>query len=513
VTLINASSQQADYQLSTAGLPAEWTNLAPQVSLPAGASQVVPLSVSIPLDAAEGAYPFGVAVSTDQGGSDQAGAELVVMGPLLEALVAPTQRNVQTGETVTYTLTITNLESVARTYDLSSSGLVSLNLPPQANVDANSSASLVFTALATNEGANPFTVEIAEENGFGSAQASAILNGIGQEQVQVAIAPTSASGGPAVPTLFEVEIINLGSQLDVFDLSVDAPPGWETGLSLLGAPVSSVLVGPGVGSAATLQLLVTPPASTMPGDYTFTVAAQSSSGNASDSAGASLQVGNRGVQVEIISGPSQLEPNASGTWQVRVTNTGITADSYDLSIFGELALEAQVTPSSLSLAAGQSQTVQLTAVAQAVALSQEYVLGILAQSQADAGIRNQDIVMIGILAKEAVQIDWQPGSQTVDGSLTASFSLVVSNTGNLNTAFQISGEVSPEGEARFQTSSLELPARSTAILLVEVQVPRGGDYQIEATAQSGLAQATASAELTVSYASEPPKLFLPIIYR
>jgi hypothetical protein len=50
-------------------------------------------------------------------------------------------------------------------------------------------------------------------------------------------------------------------------------------------------------------------------------------------------------------------------------------------------------------------------------------------------------------------------------------------------------------------------------LLVEVQVPRGGDYQIEATAQSGLAQASASAELTVIYASEPPKLFLPIIYR
>ncbi len=513
VTLINTSSQPAEYQLSTAGLPAEWISLADQVSVPAGSSLAVPLDVSLPLDTVEESYPFNVAVSTNLGVSDQAGAELMVIGPLLEAQISPAERSVLTSETVTYTLTITNLESVARTYDLSGSGLVSLSLPSQTSVNANSSTSLVFNALATHEGPNPFMVEVAEANGFGSAQANAILTGTGQEQVQVAIAPASANGGPAVPTLFDVQIINLGSQPDIFDLSVDALPGWETNLALLSASVSSVLVGPGSGNAVTLQLQVTPPAGTAPGDYSYTVAAQSSSGSASDSAEATLQVGNLGVQVEIISGPSQLEPDASGIWQVRVTNTGITADSYDLSVFGGLALEAQVTPSLLSLAAGQSQTVQLTAGPLAFALPQEYVLGILAQSQAEAGIRNQDIAMIGILAKQAVQISWQPGSQTVDGSLTASFSLVVSNTGNLNTTFQISGGVSPEGEARFQAGSLELPARSTAVLLVDVQVPRGGDYQIEATAQSGLTQASASAELIVIYASEPPKLFLPLIYR
>jgi uncharacterized membrane protein len=513
VVLTNTTNQTAEYQLNTAGLPAEWTSLAAQVSVPAGTSLVVPLSVLLPLGAAEGTYPFGVAVSTDQVVLDQASAELLVIGPLLEAHISPAERSILTGETVTYTLTITNLESVARTYDLSGSGLVSLSLPSQTSVSANSSASLVFNALATHEGTNPFTVEVTEVNGFGSAQTSANLTGVGQEQVQVVIDPASASGGPAVSTLFEVEVINLGSQPDVFDLSVDAPPGWQTSLALLGAPVSSILVGPGSGNAVTLQLQVTPPAGTAPGDYSFTVAAQSSSGGTSDSAAASLQVGNRGVQVEIISGLSELEPDASGTWQVRVTNTGITADSYDLSVFGELAPQAQVTPSSLSLVAGQSQTVQLTAGPLAFALPQEYILGILAQSQADADIRNQDIAMISILEKQAVEVAWLPESQTVNGLLSASFSLVITNTGNLNTAYQISGGVSPQGVARLQAGYLELPARSIAVLMVDVEVPRGGVYQIDATAQGGLAQETASAGLTVIYESEPPKLFLPVIFQ
>jgi len=58
---------------------------------------------------------------------------------------------------------------------------------------------------------------------------------------------------------------------------------------------------------------------------------------------------------------------------------------------------------------------------------------------------------------------------------------------------------------------LQLPARSRATLLVGVQAPRGGTYQLTATAQSGTAQDSASADLVVIYITEPPALYLPQI--
>ncbi len=187
---------------------------------------------------------------------------------------------------MTYTLTITNLEGVDRTYGLASTGLVQVDLPAQVNVPAGSSASQVITAQTAYEGSNVFTISAREIHDYASAQTAAMLNGVGFSQVVVQVDPSTASGGPGVPTLFDAMVTNLGSQPEEYAVSVAAPSGWGASLFLLGNPVDSVLVGPGVGNGVTLQLMLTPAASTPPGSYDFTFNAVSAAASASDSADA-----------------------------------------------------------------------------------------------------------------------------------------------------------------------------------------------------------------------------------
>jgi len=76
-----------------------------------------------------------------------------------------------------------------------------------------------------------------------------------------------------------------------------------------------------------------------PGNYEVVASAVSQSSptitaNVTDT----VAVLNRGVQLEIVSGPTTIDPRNSAVWQVQVTNTGQVADTFDLQAVGPLAL-------------------------------------------------------------------------------------------------------------------------------------------------------------------------------
>ena len=346
VELTNPTSMDALYTLSASGLPSEWVAFPGEMTVPAGSSVNIPLTLTVPMDEAAALLPFNVAVTTDFGAADQTGGLLTVLGPLVDVGITPPNQTAATGNSITYTLTITNLEGAAHTYDLSSLGLASVSLPAQISVGANSTASVAFTAQAAGEGANPFTVVATTTNASGQATASVI--GDGFQQVAVTLAPEVVSSGPGVPTPFEVIVTNLGTTAEIFNLEVDVPAGWEASLWLLGNPTNEVLVPPGASNAVALQLLVTPPNSASPSDYDFTVTAQTGA-MASASATGTVQVGNLGVDVVVTSGPGSLPPSGSGTWDVEITNTGQQADTYDLAAFGPLSPFAELSQDVVTL--------------------------------------------------------------------------------------------------------------------------------------------------------------------
>ncbi len=519
VTLTNPGTTASDYTLELIGLPDEWGALPPTVNVPPLGAVSVPLTVTLPVGAGAAEYPFGVSVTTSQGGADQANATLESLGPAVEVSLDPADRAIPTGETAVYTLTVTNLEDTARTYALAAEGLAPVNLPAQISVAANSAEAITVTVRAVSEGSNPFTVIAAELETGASAQATAAITGQGFAGVAVVISPSVAQSGPGVPTVFAVTVTNLGSAPETYDLSVEPPVGWDLSLTQFGQPVSAVMVAPGEANAVETQLTLTPPADAALGDYNFTVTATDQqigkSANQQSGVGSGVvQIGGRGVQVEIVSGDAELSPTEIGTWQVQVTNTGNENDTYDLSVFGPLAAFAEIAPGVITLAPGQSQTVQVTAGPLIHALPGDLTLGVLAESQSQSYIRDEDTTAVTITEYQAVEAAWLPDAQTVTGTLSAFFTLIVTNTGNVNTTYLFAVSSDPAVETQLAVVSLPIPPHSAIPLLVKVTAPEPGTYLLTGTAESGDIQASDTATLIVIN-DEPPeyKLYLPLVLK
>lgn len=513
VTLTNPTGVGALYTLSTGGLPSNWVNLPAPVNVPAGSSVSVPITVTIPTDEAAAVFPFNVSVTTDFGISDQVGGQLTVLGPLVEVGITPSTQMVTTGDSGTYTLTITNLENSVRTYDLSSMGLAAVSLPAQISVGANDTANVSFTAQAVSEGENPFTIMAISASASGQDTASIV--GDGFQQVVVAITPGTGSSGAGVPTPFTAVVTNLGTVAESFDLSANVPAGWESEIKLLGSPISQVLVAPGTSNAVELQLLVTPPNNASPGNYDFSVTAQSGT-LVSATTGGTVQVQNLGVVATFTSGPSNLPPNGSGTWNVEITNTGQLVDTYDLTPFGPLAPFAALSQDSVTLNPGATQTVQMTINGFDFALERDYPVGVHAQSQTQSNIENEDTAMLAVTALENIDIQLLPTSQSISGTGQVAFTMIVTNTGNVSITPNLSVDASPYAAVDITAGKLTIPPQASVFMVVRIDAPGNGTYTLTATANGITAQASDTATIVVDgleSAVTTMKIYLPLVVK
>lgn len=507
VQLSNPGAASRVYTLEVIGLPAGWWSLPASVVVPGQTSISASLQVTLPGDAAAATWDFMVQVSTDLGGEDQATGRLLALGPRVEMAITPPQQGGLVGQPLTYTLTITNLEATARTYTLSSDGLAAASLPASLPVAAHSSAQTTFTATPVMPGPNPFTVLAAASGGGATAQSDALAVGVGWMSAGVTLAPETVPAGPGSTAVFTATISNLGDLADVYTLDVDAPAGWNVALSAHGAPVSELALPARAFNAAQLRLTVTPPAGTAPGAYPVTVRALSQADlpvppEAEDSA--TVQVGTRGVEIAFLSGPASLLPTQQGTWQVRVTNRGSVADTYTLSVFGVFTGAAQITPSTVTLAPGAGQTVQLTAGPLDFALPGTLLLGAAARSNANSAIVSEDTTGVTLSDYEGVEVGWLPVSQTISQTLEATYMLLITNTGNIETAYTFDVAAPNLQVTAQQLDSFTLPPHMTVANLVTVRASQPGTFPFTGTADSTSSAAadTAGATLVVQCPGE-----------
>jgi hypothetical protein len=149
-------------------------------------------------------------------------------------------------------------------------------------------------------------------------------------------------------------------------------------------------------------------------------------------------------------------------------------------------------------------------------LNGQITLGILAQSQMQVAIQDEDFRPVTIDIETDVDITWEPNEITVDGITEAAFSLVVTNTGNALSTFALT-VVGDSGLAfELPIKSLLLPPGSTAKILVAVTAPGGGSYELRATATSGPAQDSATAMLNVEGIDPPVDgliIYLPVVVK
>lgn len=505
VTLSNPTASALTLTPTVAGLPSGWdAGLAPATLRP-GSQMSLPLTVTVPANgsghAAPGDYPFAVLVGTSSGGQDQAGATLSVTGAVTLAL-APGLAAGFDGDLVTYTATITNPAAVDRDYALSLAGLVpgSATLPATVTVPAGQALDVPFTVTVPS-GLGPHLFTLWANDGVVAQGASAIVDALGDRRVAATLSPAGARGGPGVPVLYHLSITNTADLSDTYGLSVAVPDGWSYRLGANGAPAGALSLSPYVLNTATLDLVVTPALGATPGDYPLTVTVRSRGDPAVQATPATtLTVSQYGVQVGVLPARTTLDPTATGTWQVAVTNTGSLPDSYTLVPSGVVSGTAQFAPATLSLGPGQTGTATLTAGPIPGALAQTYRFGVTAVSQADSAISNTGGASIAFSGYHGVQAALQPGSQALTDAMETSYLMVITNTGNLDSAYTFTPGATPGGlDLTPEISTLEIPAHMAAGVLLRVRRHQTGTYAltIGVSSTDGTASDTASASLTI----------------
>lgn len=508
LTLTNPDLAAATYTLTVRGIPADWVMISDSVMVPGESIITVPLTVTTPAAAAVDTLPVIVDVTTSGQGVDTAMSTLGI-GDGLQVDIEPPMQSGRTGQPLTYTLVITNWETVAHTYILTTTGLAVIELPTMITVPATNSMSVVVTAVPPAAGPHPFTVQVFREDNIGvSDNATAVAVGTGQYGVQARLMPETAVGGPGVTTVYTLTLSNLGSLPDTYDLTLAVPPNWTYALLVNGTAVSSIDMRTFPFNRADVRLLLTPETTAAPGDYPVVVTAQSR-GDAMVTAvtTATLTVSNRGVQVMLTPTAQSVDLGANAAWELTVRNTGTVVDTYDLLAAGVVAPWVHFATETVTLNPGQAQTVDVTAVGLTL-LPQTYTLAVTAVSQTDAGIAAEAQAALTMNPGEGLAVDWQPAAQTVTNTLSAWFTLVLTNTGNLITAYDWSVTVSPSGSAEViaTTAPLLLPPRAVVSLLVRVQVPEPGTYEVVGTAvsSSGVVSDSAAAVLTVVGGNQAP---------
>ncbi len=517
LSLTNLAATPDNYALTVTGPLADWTDAPASVPVPANSTIIVPLTVTIPATAVPDTLPLLVNVDNGSGAEDVA-AELTITDGV-DVAINPAYQTAAVGETAVYTLTISNLETADQNYTVTPSGLVDVTLPGSFFVPAGQSADFSFSASADAAGPRPFTLLVTANASGAADSADAILDITAAPAVDLALAPDPALTGPGSTAVLTLTVTNSGSLQETFDLDVTVPAGWDVALLDNGQPVSSVTLPPYFMNSRPLTLLVTPPIGATMGDYdvTATAVGQNYPTATADVTGV-VQVGNRGVQISILSGPTSVDPRDTAVWQVQVRNTGLVADTFDLQVAGVLATVATFATNAVTLSPGQAQSVALTADDMETLLPGTVDLVVAAQSQTESAIISQDTRPVTLLPYEAVSVELTPTSQTVpSGTLTAAFTLIVTNTGNVVTTYSFQSSV-PGASSQVELPDLPLPAHSTAHLLLTVTATGGGTYVVTGTAVSAN-NTTASDTATLIIPGGPPPppdnlvLYLPIIVK
>lgn len=503
LTLSNPGQSDDLYSLDVDGLPADWLSYPAQLNVLAQSSVAVALTVTIPAAAELTDQPFLITAVSASGNEDRASASLSLFNGLAMA-IDPPEQTAQTGTAVAYTLTLTNSQLAMVTYQLSTSGLAQVEMPDEIEIAGETAVSFPITVTSGSHG--PLPITISASGSGGSDTVDAVLLATGRYAVALALDPESHVAGPGAPAEFSLAVSNLGDIPDGYDLALELPAGWSGLVEANGAPLDQINLPPHLFNSADLRLRLTPDLAAAPGLYPFSATATSSSGPGVQAViSGTVEVLPLGVIVAITPAATSLSPLASGVWQVTITNTGSVAESYDLAAAGVIGLTAEFSSDTVTLNPGQSQTVQLSAGPLPLVLPQTYPFWVTATSQTNAQISNKTEAAITFTGYEGVELAWLPASQTVTNTLSATFLMIITNTGNVATTYDLGLQL-PGLASLFGASEITLPAGATAVFPALVWAGAAGSYTLTAVAQSETAVGSAQAELVVilDQENQPP---------
>jgi large repetitive protein len=421
-----------------------------------------------------------------------------VTGEQIIGLSPPTQ-TVAPAAAATYDVTLLNPTSSQVTYDLSTQGVPVgwVNLPSSVTVAANGSADvpLVLTSDSfTPLGDYGFTITANGGNGsLASVEGDLVLQGQPvlpdpeSHGIVATLTPTQATAGQGTSAQYVVQLTNTGSADDSFSL---AAVGLPTGVTASFGE-TTIDVPPGASNFRDVTLTLTPGVGTAPGSLPFTVTATSTSlSTVAGSAGGTLIVTAGGVQVTL--NPGSGAPG--GSFQATVTNTGTTTDTYNLTLAGPAALVSSLAVSQVTLAPGASQVVPISTGAVDFAVQGTLDLTASATSASNPAIQSADSASLAIPATQGMTASFSPATQTLSSPGTATFLLMVQNTGNTEDSYSatIMGTNGPitatlvglNGSPTQSIPTFILPGLSTGAIELQVDLSAVGQGTVTVQVQS-----------------------------
>ncbi|HWB10387.1 MAG TPA: DUF4214 domain-containing protein [Pirellulales bacterium] len=397
--------------------------------------------------------------------------------------LSPAQQTTQPGQTAQFTVTVLNPTANAVTYDLAVQGLpqgwaqiagtVTVPAGGQQTVPL-SITSDPFAALASDS----FIVTATAGGTSGSVTGTLVLAGQpvlppaepDARGVVATITPVQSTAGQSNPAVYTVTLTNTGSVTDTYLLTGLFPAGFSGAFSQ-----TSITAPPGVSNFRDVQLTLTPPAGAAAQSYPFTVAATSTADATIQSqANGAATVVAQGVQVSLTPGSGA----PGGTFELKVTNTGSTTDTFNLSLASSGGLVSTLGANSVTLAPGASQTVPITTGAASFAVAGSLPLTAIATSQTNAAVNDQATANLAVASRQSMTAAFSPPQQTLPQPGSTSFLLQVDNTGNTEDSYSATiigttGDVSAslvglDGQPTQSVPTFILPGLSNGGLTLQV---------------------------------------------
>ncbi len=439
---------------------------------------------------AGGDYHFAVVLGNDDGATDVLQARLTVV-EIADLTITPEYATTDVGETVPYTISVTNLHTETISFNLTVTGDVDASFVGGSRLTVGASATgTKVVEVVGSVGLGSFAVSAETINTPNSkSQAFAAIDVQPTHLMEATVAADAVSVGAGGTAIFDLSVTNLGTLPDSYELSANIFGIGVGRFTANGLRITSVEIQPSLFNTAQIDLLFDVPANVAAGTYSGFVRVRSEQTEATIPL--TVEVLGAGVAVDVV--------NSRGTTlDVTIENTGDSADSFTLSLTGALAPFATLSAASVSLDSGASTTVQLTMNADEIALADRYTIGVVAQSQNDARVMGADSAEIPFNPLEAVAIAWSPSEQTSLPNAPVTFLLTVTNTGRTAGFFNTSTTTRANLDGMFNRTVVYLPPHTSATLIFRTTAPaENGLHTLDATVAGTTVSDSAQATLIV----------------